>query len=90
MEAWWRHAGGQPAQEREWIHVNCDRPIGVGLLQGDADEAIGLPLHSLLRNRRSAQPGLYSVPKSFSDVSAKAWHSAKERPPRICAASECR
>ena len=25
---------------------------------------------------RSAQPGLYSVPKSFSDVSAKAWHSA--------------
>ena len=38
----------------------------------------------------SAQPGLYSVPKSFSDVSATAWQSASERPPRICAASECR
>jgi hypothetical protein len=29
----------------------------------------------------SAQPGLYSVPKSFSDVSTKAWQSARRAPP---------
>jgi len=32
--------------------------------------------------RASAKPGLYIVPKSFSDVSAKAWHSATEAPPK--------
>ena len=53
---WWpagTGASAQPGLGPQWIHVNCDRPIGVGLLQGDADEAIGLLLHSLLRNRRT-------------------------------------
>jgi hypothetical protein len=49
------HAGGQPTQQRKWIHVDGDRPIPVGLLssKGDANEAVGLLLHSLLRDRRA-------------------------------------
>ena len=53
VESWWRHAGCEPAEEREWIHVHRDRPIGVGFFQGDPYEAVGLLLHSLLRNRRA-------------------------------------
>ncbi len=53
VESRWRHAGCEPAEEREWIHVNRDRPIRVRLLQGDANEAVGLLLHSLLRDRRA-------------------------------------
>ena len=51
VESWWRHAGGQPAQERERIHVNRDRAVSVSLFQGDANQAVGALLHSLLRNR---------------------------------------
>ena len=29
----------QPAQEREWVHVDGNRPICVGLLQDDAQRA---------------------------------------------------
>jgi len=53
VESWWRHAGCEAAQERQWIHVNRDRPIGVGFFQGDAHEAIGFLLHSLLCDRRT-------------------------------------
>ncbi len=31
-----RLRAGQAAQEREWIHLDRDRPVSVGLLQGDA------------------------------------------------------
>jgi hypothetical protein len=51
VEPWWRHAGCEPAQQGQRIHVDRDRPVGVGLLQGDAHEAVGALLHSLLRNR---------------------------------------
>jgi hypothetical protein len=52
MKAWQGHAGREPAEERQRIHVDRDRPIPVSLLEGDANEAIGALLHSLLRNRR--------------------------------------
>ena len=62
VEARWLRAGtgasAQPGLGPQWIHVNGDRPIRVGFFQGDAHEIVGLLLHSLLRNRRSAQPGL--------------------------------
>jgi hypothetical protein len=35
------------------IHVHRDRPVGVGLLQRDAHEAIRTLLHPLLRHRRA-------------------------------------
>ena len=42
-EARWSPEGrlraGEPAEERERIHVDCDRSIGVSLLEGDANEA---------------------------------------------------
>jgi hypothetical protein len=43
----WRHAGGQPAQERQRVHVHRDRPVGVGLLEGDAHEAVRALLHGV-------------------------------------------
>jgi hypothetical protein len=48
VEAWWRHACCEPAQEREWIHIDRDRAISVGLLQGDSNEAVWTLFHSLL------------------------------------------
>jgi len=53
VEPWWRHAGCESAEEREGIHVNRDRPIGVGLLQRDAHQTVGTLFHPLLGNRRT-------------------------------------
>jgi len=69
MEAWQGHAGGQPAQELKRIYIDRDRAmaqgqafaspkmggfaLSVGLLEGDADEAVGALLDALLRNRRA-------------------------------------
>ena len=53
VESWWRLAGCEPAQEREGVHVNRDRAIGIGLLQGDSYEAIGTLFHSFLRDGRA-------------------------------------
>ena len=92
--------GPRPAQMYRRVEAGVDRhrahePAGVAhqrvAQRGGPDHGGGCaPQAPRRRWRQSAQPGLYSVPKSFSDVSAKAWHSAIERPPRICAASECR
>jgi len=40
MEAGWRDARGQAAQERQRVHVDRERPVGVGLLERDAQQPI--------------------------------------------------
>ena len=35
VKAWWGHARSQSAQERERIHLDRDRSVGVRLLQRD-------------------------------------------------------
>jgi len=56
------------------------------LTGADSSEGKGRAMYGLrgLADASSARPGLYSVRKSFSDVSAKAWHSARERPLLLC------
>ena len=53
VKAWWGHARSQSTQERERIHLDRYRSVGVCLLQCDAYQAVGTLLHSLLRNRRT-------------------------------------
>ena len=46
-------SSAKPGLGPQWIHVNCDRPVGVGLLQRDAHKAVGALFHSFLRDRRA-------------------------------------
>ena len=47
-----RDARGQPAEQGQRIHVDGDGPVGVGLLQDDADQAVLTALELLLRDGR--------------------------------------
>jgi len=47
-----RHAGRQTTERRQRVHVDGHRPVGVGLLQRDADQAIGSLLETLLPDGR--------------------------------------
>ena len=62
VEPRWRHAGGQPAQQRQRVHVHRDRPVAVGLLQGDAHQAVRTLLHALLRHRRTQHVAQQRLP----------------------------
>ena len=57
VEARWLRAGtgasAKPGLGPQWIHVDRNRPVGVRLLQGDANEAVVALLQSLLRNWRT-------------------------------------
>ena len=53
VQAWWRHAGGQAAQQRQRVHVHRHRPVAVRLLQDDAHQAVGAMLQALLRHGRA-------------------------------------
>jgi hypothetical protein len=76
---WLAKRGIQKSRRRSRCPAACAHPArGNGVRQ------------ALRCTASSAKPALYIVPKSFSDVSAKACPSASERHPRICAASECR
>ena len=46
------HAGRQPTEERQRVHVDRHRPVGVGLLQCDADQTVGSLLETLLGEGR--------------------------------------
>ena len=46
-------AGGQPAEQRQGVHVDRDRSVRVRLFQGDAEEAVGAKLDALLRDGRT-------------------------------------
>jgi hypothetical protein len=62
VPARWRHAGGWPTQQRQRVHVDRDRPVGVGLLQRDAHQPIGAQLHPLLRDRRTQDVAKQRLP----------------------------
>ena len=62
VEAGWGHAGGQPGEQRQRVHVDCDRPVGVRLLQRDAHQAVGAMLQALLRDGRTQHVAQQSLP----------------------------
>jgi hypothetical protein len=60
----WGHARGQPAQQRQGVHVHRDRAVGVGPLQLDAHEAVLEREHAVLGEGRAhnvAQEGFATV-----------------------------
>jgi len=46
------HRCGQPAEQRQRVHVDRDRPVGEGLFQDDADQSVGALRDALLGHRR--------------------------------------
>jgi len=44
------------------VHVHRDRPVAVGLLQGDAQKAVRTLLHALLGHRRAQHVVQQSLP----------------------------
>jgi len=41
VKAWWRHAGSEPSQQRQWVHLHRQGSVGERALEGDAYQAFG-------------------------------------------------
>jgi len=63
--------------------VHRDRAVGIGLLEGDAHQAVGPLLHALLRNRRAQHVAQQRLPpRPGAESSARSSGSARQSAPR--------